>query len=233
MMKEHSQLAAKGALVLAVVFLFGSFYLADPGAFYEIWHLLKRGEILEIAAYIHSFGKGAAVFAFVLTAVMNAVGFPPAMIFSTACTLIFGIVPGILLAWTAETVGAGISFIFFRTFLRDSAEKLISGNRKLQEWDEKSRKDGFRVMLIARVIPYFPAAALNAFGALSKMSFRDYLLASFIGKFPATAIEALIGHDTVTIHQNPMRLGVVIGISILLYVIFFIWDKRNRKVSEE
>ena len=116
-MKEHSQLAAKGTLVLAVVFLFGGFYLADPGAFYEIWYLLKRGEVLEIAAYIHSFGKGAAVFAFVLTAVMNAVGFPPAMIFSTACTLIFGIVPGILLAWAAETVGAGISFIFFRTFL--------------------------------------------------------------------------------------------------------------------
>ena len=90
-MKEHSQLAAKGALVLAVVFLFGSFYLADPGAFYEIWYLLKRGEVLEIAAYIHSFGKGAVVFAFVLTAVMNAVGFPPAMIFSTACTLIFGL----------------------------------------------------------------------------------------------------------------------------------------------
>ena len=46
-MKEHSQLAAKGALVLAVVFLFGGFYLADPGAFYEIWYLLKRGEVLE------------------------------------------------------------------------------------------------------------------------------------------------------------------------------------------
>lgn len=158
-MKEHSQLAAKGALVLAVVFFFGGFYLADPGAFYEIWHLLKRGEVLEIAAYIHSFGKGAAVFAFVLTAVMNAVGFPPAMIFSTACTLIFGIVPGILLAWAAETVGAGISFIFFRTFLRDSAEKLISGNRKLKEWDEKSRKDGFRVMLIAPGDSLFPGGS--------------------------------------------------------------------------
>lgn len=232
-MKDHKQLLVKIALALAVIFLLGGFYLASPGTFYEIWHLLQRGEIFEIAAYIHSFGRWAVAFAFLLTAVMNAVGFPPAMIFSTACTLIFGIVPGILLAWAAETVGAGISFLFFRTFLRDTAEKLISGNRKLQEWDEKSRSDGFRIMMIARVIPYFPAAALNAFGALSKMSFRDYILASFIGKFPATALEALVGHDTVTIHQNPLRLGMVIGISILLYAIFFIWDKRNRKVSEE
>lgn len=80
--------------------------------------------------------------------------------------------------------------------------------------------------MIARVIPYFPAAALNAFGALSKMSFRDYILASFIGKFPATALEALIGHDTVTIHQNPLRLGVVIGISIL-YMPSFSYGTRK------
>lgn len=232
-MKQHKQGLAKGALLLSVIILFGGLYLADPSAFYTIWVLMKRGEILEIAAYIRSFGDGAAVFAFVLTAIMNAVGFPPAMIFSTACTLIFGIVPGILLAWAAETVGAGISFIFFRTFLRNSAERLIAGNARISAWDEKSRTEGFRVMMIARIIPYFPAAVINAFGALSKMSFRDYILASFIGKFPATAIEALIGHDTVTIHQNPLRLGVVIGISILLYVIFFIWDRRNRKVSGE
>lgn len=166
-MKNHRQLLVKMALALAVIFFFGGFYLASPGTFNDIWHLLQRGEILEIAAYIHSFGQWAVVSAFLLTAVMNAVGFPPAMIFSTACTLIFGIVPGILLAWAAETVGAGISFLFFRTFLREAAEKLISGNRKLQEWDEKSRSEGFRIMMIARVIPYFPAAALNAFGALS------------------------------------------------------------------
>ena len=231
-MKRHGQGMVKVLLSLSVVLLLGGFYLAYPGIFNEIWTLLRHGEILEVAEYVRSFGKWAALFAFVLTAVMNAVGFPPAMIFSSACTLIFGIVPGILLAWTAETVGAGISFLFFRTFLRNSAEELIKKNKKLAEWDEKSRTNGFRVMLIARIIPYFPAAALNAFGALSKMSFRDYMLASFIGKFPATAIEALIGHDTVTIQQNPMRLGIVIGISILLYAAFFIWDRRNRKVGE-
>lgn len=80
-MKQHKQGLAKGALLLSVIILFGGLYLADPSAFYTIWVLMKRGEILEIAAYIRSFGDGAAVFAFVLTAIMNAVGFPPAMIF--------------------------------------------------------------------------------------------------------------------------------------------------------
>lgn len=67
-MKDHKQLLVKIALALAVIFLFGGFYLASPATFYEIWHLLQRGEIFEIAAYIHSFGRWAVAFAFLLTA---------------------------------------------------------------------------------------------------------------------------------------------------------------------
>ncbi len=227
-MKNHKQGIVKAGFLLLIILLCGVAYWAAPQFFQEIWTLLKRGELVEIADYIASYGEWAVGFAFLLTVAFNAIGFPPAMIFSAACTLIFGIVPGILLAWVAETVGAVISFVFFRTFLRNSAEDLIAKNQKLKDWDEKSESNGFRVMLIARIIPYFPAAALNALGALSKMSLRDYTLASFIGKFPATAIEAIIGHDAVTVQSNSDRLFVVIGISVLLYAGFWWWDRRRK-----
>ena len=227
-MKTHRQGLVKAGCLIILLGLCLGIYVAAPGFFSDIWQLLKRGELLEIAAYIGSYGKWAVVFAFLLTVVANAIGFPPAMIFSASCTLIFGLVPGILLAWVAETVGAVISFIFFRTFLRDSAEKLIQKNEQLQKWDAQSEKNGFRVMLIARIIPYFPAAALNALGALSKMSLWDYTWASFIGKFPATAIEAMIGHDTVTMQSNSYRLILVIVVSVLLYVAFWWWERKNR-----
>ena len=48
-------------------------------------------------------------------------------------------------------------------------------------------------MLIARMVPYFPSILLNALGALSAMTWRDYILASFVGKFPSTGIEASSG----------------------------------------
>ena len=226
-MKAHAQGLVKVGLLLCIVLLLGAAYVAVPDFFHDIWQLLKRGELVEIAAYIASYGEWAVVFAFLLTVIFNAIGFPPAMIFSASCTLIFGIVPGILLAWVAETVGAVISFLFFRTFLRDGAEQLIAKNQKLKEWDEKSRTNGFRVMLIARLIPYFPAAALNALGALSRMSLWDYTVSSFIGKFPATAIEALIGHDAVTMGDHMDRLLIVVGISVALYVVFWWWDRKS------
>lgn len=227
-MKIHAQGLVKVGLLLCIILLLGAAYLAVPSFFENIWQLVKRGELLDIATYIASYGEWAVVFAFLLTVVFNAIGFPPAMIFSASCTLIFGIVPGILLAWVAETVGAVISFLFFRTFLRDSAEQLIAKNKKLKDWDEKSKTSGFRVMLIARLIPYFPAAALNALGALSQMGLWDYTVASFIGKFPATAIEALIGHDAVTMGDHMDRLLIVVGISVALYVTFWWWDRKRR-----
>ncbi len=227
-MKQHAQGLVKVGLLLCIVLLLGAAYVAVPDFFHDIWQLLKRGELVEIAAYIASYGEWAVAFAFLLTVIFNAIGFPPAMIFSASCTLIFGIVPGILLAWVAETVGAVISFLFFRTFLRDGAEQLIAKNQKLKDWDEKSRTNGFRVMLIARLIPYFPAAALNALGALSRMSLWDYTVSSFIGKFPATAIEALIGHDAVTMGDHMDRLLIVVGISAALYVAFWWWDRKRQ-----
>ena len=43
-MKDHKQLLVKIALALAVIFLFGGFYLASPGTFYDIYGICCSGE---------------------------------------------------------------------------------------------------------------------------------------------------------------------------------------------
>jgi len=210
----------------AVVLLIVIIHLANPQFFPHLCALLARGDIKETAAYIKSFGPWAVVFAFLLTLFVNAIGFPPAIIFSTASTLIFGIIPGIVLACAAETVGVTVSFLLLRFFFRDTAVRVISRHPALASIDKYSGKRGFVVMLIARMVPYFPSILLNALGALSAMSLRDYVVASFIGKFPSTGIEAIIGHDTITQQQDPTRLIVVIIVAILLIVGAWYYERR-------
>ena len=72
------------------------------------------------------------------------------------------------------------------------------------------------IMLIARMVPYVPSGILNAAGALSSMSLRDYFLASLIGKFPSTSIEAIIGHDAVLQEGSMTRIIVVVIFAIIL-----------------
>lgn len=212
---------------LLIVALFGVIHLIAPDFMPEIFDLLSRGDILETAEYIKSYGSMAIVFSFLLTLFVNALGFPPAIIFSTANTLIFGIFWGITLSVVAETIGVTISFLLLRFFFRDSAAKIISKSKFLSSIDHYSSEKGFVVMLIARMVPYLPSGVLNAVGALSALSLSDYFLASLAGKFPSTGIEAIIGHDTITHEEDPTRIIVVVILAILLIIGAWWYERRH------
>ena len=221
----------KFAALFAIIIQFVAIHLADPEFLPHLVALLGRGDIEETAAYIQSFGTWAVFFAFWLTLCVNAIGFPPAIIFSTANTLIFGIIPGIVLSCVAETVGVTISFLLLRFFFRESAEKIIRKHMALANIDKYSGERGFVVMLIARMVPYLPSALLNAVGALSAISLRDYVLASFIGKFPSTGIEAIIGHDTITAQEDPTRLILVIVAAVILIAGAWIYERKATRAQ--
>ena len=207
----------KVAAALAIVLLFLIIHLADPAFLPHLFGLLARGDIQETAAYIASFGKWAVIFSFLLTLFVNALGF----------------FWGIFLSVTAETVGVLLSFVLLRFFFRDAAEKIINKHPTLSNLDKYSGRRGFVVMLIARMVPYFPSILLNALGALSAMSMRDYVIASFVGKFPSTGIEAIIGHDTLTHQEDPTRLIVVCIFAVILVVGAWIYERRAAKHAPE
>ncbi|MBR0261438.1 MAG: TVP38/TMEM64 family protein [Selenomonadaceae bacterium] len=212
---------------ILIVGLFMSIHLIAPEFLPEVFDLLSRGDIVETANYIQGYGSLAVVFSFLLTLFVNAIGFPPAIIFSTANTLIFGIVPGIVLSVVAETVGVTISFILLRFFFRDSAKKIIKKSKRLSSIDKYSSKKGFTVMLIARMVPYVPSGILNATGALSSISLWDYFLASLVGKFPSTGIEAIIGHDAILHEEGMFRIVVVVIFAIVLIAWAWYYQKKH------
>lgn len=208
----------KVGAALAIVLLFVIIHLIAPEFLPELFALLASGDIPATVEYIGSFGEGAIVFAFLLTLFTNALGFPPAVIFSTANVILFGIVPGIILSCVAETVGVTIAFVLMRFYFREAAEKAIAKSPFLAKVDQYSGSKGFIIMLIARMVPYLPSAVMNAVGALSSIRFRDYVLASLVGKFPSTGIEAIIGHDLIMQQEDNTRLIiVVICAGILIY----------------
>lgn len=221
----------KVKLWFAVLFvlLLGSIHLMSPHFFAELYHITTSGNMEETVEYIQSFGIWAIVFSFFLDVVINALGFLPSIFLSTANGLIFGIVPGIIVSWLAETVGVIISFVLMRTVLRSSAEKLIAKSKYLKRMDEMSGKRGFKIMLILRTMPYFPSGILTALGAVSSISFWDYVWANLIGKFPSTALEVVIGHDVVEFQKNMDRLMVVVTLATIVYGGLYFFNRYKKK----
>ena len=166
---------------------------------------------------------------FVLDVLINALGFLPSIFFSTANGLLFGVVPGIIISWLAETVGVVLSFIIMRYILRDTAHKVIEKSEFLLKVDDFSGKNGLAVMLFARTIPYFPSGVITALGAISQISLRDYIIANLIGKFPSTALEVIVGHDAVLLQDKLGRLTVVIVVATVVY--FLLWKGYQRWVK--
>ncbi|WP_196606713.1 TVP38/TMEM64 family protein [Pectinatus frisingensis] len=214
-----------------LIILIGSVYVLAPDFYNNIFYLAVNGNMEEIAAYIDSFGTLAIFLGFMLVLLVNIVGLPSIFII-TANGLLFGPAIGIMISWIAESIGVVIGFWLMRTILRPTAEKLIHKSSKLSKIDDFSGESGFKLMLVLRSLPYFPSGVLTAFGAISKISTKDYALSSFIGKLPATALEVMIGHDIFTYNQNLERLFIIIILAIIVYGGIWYFNKkhiRNKK----
>ena len=214
-----------------LIILIGSVYVLAPDFYNNIFYLAVNGNMEEIAAYIDSFGTLAIFLGFMLVLLVNIVGLPSIFII-TANGLLFGPAIGIMISWIAESIGVVIGFWLMRTILRPTAEKLIHKSSKLSKIDDFSGESGFKLMLVLRSLPYFPSGVLTAFGAISKISTKDYAFSSFIGKLPATALEVMIGHDIFTYNQNLERLFIVIILAIIIYGGIWYFNKkhiRNKK----
>ena len=201
-------------------------YILVPGFYDDMWELILSGDVQCMAEVLQSYGPWAMVISFVLDVLINALGFLPSIFFSTANGLLFGVVPGIIISWLAETVGVVLSFMIMRYILRDTAHKVIEKSEFLLKVDDFSGKNGLVMMLFARSIPYFPSGIITALGAISQISLRDYIIANLIGKFPSTALEVIVGHDTVLLQDNLGRLAVVILIASVIY--FLLWKGYQR-----
>lgn len=218
----------KLAALTAIIVVFFAVHIMAPHFWVKIWHLATGGNMEKTVAFLASYGVWAIAVSFFLDVLINALGFLPSIFLSTANGLIFGLPLGILISWTAESVGVIISFIVLRYFLRDAADKIIEKSNSLKRIDEMSGKDGLVAMAIARTIPYFPSGILTALGAVSKMSIKDYCIATFIGKFPSTALEVLVGHDAVNFRQHTDRLTIVVSIIACGYAYVY-WRKYKKE----
>lgn len=220
--ERYIQLGLLGGLVILGVLV----YVLVPGFYDDMWELILSGDVQRMAEVLQSYGPWAMVISFVLDVLINALGFLPSIFFSTANGLLFGVVPGIIISWLAETVGVVLSFMIMRYILRDTAHKVIEKSEFLLKVDDFSDKNGLVMMLFARSIPYFPSGIITALGAISQISLRDYIIANLIGKFPSTALEVIVGHDTVLLQDNLGRLAVVILIASVIY--FLLWKGYQR-----
>lgn len=210
---------------LFIILSFGMLYLWQPEFFQQAYRSIEHGDIIGLAEYLRSFGPWSILVTILLFVVMTFTIVFPFMILSGAAGIMYGLFWGVMISWIGEVVGAIVMFVFARYFFRNLVSGWIQKSRYLKQVDDYSATNGFKALLIARLLPLAPSGIITAVASISKMSFRDFFLATLLGKLPPVIIKVLLGHDLVFAGENMTRLIVI---AVLVVVIYIGWWRYQR-----
>lgn len=213
---------------LAIIVISGLTYMWQPEFFHNAYAIIETGDIAALAEYLRSFGAASVFVTIILFVVMTFTIVFPFMILSGAAGIVYGLFGGVVISWAGEVIGAIIMFVFARYFFRQAIEGWIAKSRYLKQVDNYSATNGFKALLIARLLPLAPSGIITAVAAISKISFKDFFLATVLGKLPPVVIKVILGHDIVFAGENWGRLIFITLLVILVYGIVW-WQKRKKK----
>jgi len=106
---------------------------------------------------------------------------------------VFGLWKGLVVVVIGANIGALCSFLLARTFLREKVSSWAAENPRFASLDRAIGREGFKVVLLARLSPIFPFTLLNYFLGLTNIGVGSYALANLIGMLPGAFLYVYLG----------------------------------------
>jgi uncharacterized membrane protein YdjX (TVP38/TMEM64 family) len=149
------------------------------------FELLNLENIHQLDAWFDGLGWWAPL-AFVLLWVAACVFFLPGLLLTIAGGLIFGAVWGTVWTTVGANLGAVAAFLIGRYVARGAVENAVAKNRRLRAIDEGVRRQGWRMLMITRLVPLFPFNIQNYVYGLTDIPLKTYVLVTLPCMLPAT-----------------------------------------------
>lgn len=182
--------------------------------------------------WIGGFGI-AAPLVFIAIYVVATVAFLPGTPLTLLAGLVFGPVFGTLWAVIGATIGATLAFLVGRYAARGLVERWTAKDERIRRLDEGVERQGWRMLLITRLVPVFPFNLQNYAYGLTRIGLGTYVLLTAVCIIPGAAVYTLAGGSLATAGQDPTRTFVYLGVAAVLFVAVSLipgWiRKRNRR----
>ena len=164
--------------------------------------------------------------------VLGVVFFVPGLPMTLLGGLAFGPVRGAAYVWVAATIGAALAFLVARYGLRGLVEGWVARNARLTRMDEAVARDGWRIVMITRLVPLFPFNLQNYAYGVTRIGFWAYLTTSAVCMIPATVAYTFAG-GALSRGGGDLRrtLGYLAVAGVLIVLVSLIpryLERRNR-----
>ena len=155
--------------------------------YFDLMHVLARMQ--------HRLGQmewyGALLYP-LLVAVCNLLLLPGSVL-TVGSGLFFGLWWGSFLVLSGNVMGAAVAFGIGRLLGRAWVEKHILRKAKWARLDEAISREGWKIIFLSQVHPFFPTSLLNYFYGITRIRFRTCMAWVALAQFPGIFLYAYLG----------------------------------------
>ena len=145
--------------------------------------------LIDYFAGLGSWGIGLYAIVYALAAIL----FVPGSALTIGAGVIYGLGRGFVAVSAGSTLAAAGAFLIARYLARDRVERWAARNPRFAAIDAAVGREGWKIVLLARLSPVFPFTLLNYLFGLTRVGFGPCLLASWIGMMPGTLLYVYLG----------------------------------------
>lgn len=155
-------------------------------------HYDAQDRVLRLLEWLDAQGAWAPVL-FTLVMVLVVVLLVPGVMFTTGAGFVFGVVEGTICVVLGTTAGAGLAFLAARYLFGARVARYVRARSRLQFVSEELSTHGWKIVLLTRLIPFFPFKLSNYFFGLTPLSLRAFLGGTFFGIIPFSLHNVYLG----------------------------------------
>lgn len=221
-----------GRLLVVVAFIVIGVVVAwQLGAF----EYISMDNIQTMRNWINGLGWiGPVIYLALYTA--SALFFIPGSPLALLAGFVFGPIWGALLAVTGATLGATAAFLAARYAARDMVASWMTSNPQLKKIDDGVNEQGWRMLMITRLVPVFPYNVQNFVYGLTKIKLPQFALVSWICMLPGAVAFAFMA-GSIAAGEGMGNTLLYLGIGAVFFVILSLipgWLKKRSagKIAE-
>jgi uncharacterized membrane protein YdjX (TVP38/TMEM64 family) len=155
-------------------------------------HFGAHEQVLRLLRWFEAQGAWAPLlFILIMAAVVVLV--LPGVLFTAGAGFVFGVVEGSIYVVTGTTLGATLAFLIARYLFGQRARQFVMARTRLRLVSEELPPNGWKIVLLTRLIPFFPSKISNYFFGLTPFSLRSYVGGSLLGFIPFSINSVYLG----------------------------------------
>ena len=196
--------------------------------FYGVTDHIQLENVPKIKTWVASFGTIAPL-VYIGLYLVSTVFFLPGTPVTVLAGFVFGPLWGVFYASIASIISVSAAFLIARYVARDLVESWVKDNAQFRKIDEQVEEQGWRIVMLTRLVPIFPFNLQNYAYGLTSIRFSTYVLVSAVFMLPGTAVFVQLGGAFVSGEGNIWKTLLYLGIAGVLLLLLSLLPKFLRK----